>query len=464
MKRNESLLALETFKEMIECYPEYDLPYLKSAELLHSLGMKEEAQKLQGFAENLKPQRINSTAPKTSLPKVTVPKKRERKKVYLIMPRGNDYGWGICGKYLAKEMSLFAEVKYITETFTAEDIGDELDHRLLQELIIQKDDYERLIAGTPSLQTEIPVIQAISGNNLFPWGPRINSRRRIGYTFFEDNVLPRQSIENAKAYYDIVVAGSTWCEEVLKDHGLKNTRTIIQGIDPTIFHPYHHQKEYFKDRFVIFSGGKLELRKGQDIVIRAFKHLSQKYQDVLLIHSWFNKWTPSLQTMASSKFIDFDIYDSNYTVFMDKLLQKNGIDTTNVICLPPKPNISMPRIYKNTDIGLFPNRCEGGTNLVLMEYMACGKPTIASYSTGHKDVLTEENSLIIKKMDRMDINKDGQLIAVWDEPDLDEVIEKLEWAYLHREELNEIGRVAGEDMSGITWQEAAKSFYELAAN
>ena len=42
----------------------------------------------------------------------------------------------------------------------------------------------------------------------------------------------------------------------------------------------------------------------------------------------------------------------------------------------------MPQVYQNTDVGIFPSRCEAGTNLVMMEYMACGKPAIATVGTG----------------------------------------------------------------------------------
>ena len=57
-----------------------------------------------------------------------------------------------------------------------------------------------------------------------------------------------------------------------------------------------------KDSFVIFSGGKFEFRKGQDIVIKAFRHLQDKYRDVNLITSWFNSWDFSFNTMSMSNY------------------------------------------------------------------------------------------------------------------------------------------------------------------
>jgi glycosyltransferase involved in cell wall biosynthesis len=122
----------------------------------------------------------------------------------------------------------------------------------------------------------------------------------------------------------------------------------------------------------------------------------------------------------------------------------------------------MARIYKNTDIGLFPNRCEGGTNLVLMEYMACGKPVIASYSSGHKDVINKDNSIMIKNMKSLSINEgSGARIATWDDPDLDETIEHLEWAYQNRDELKSYGLQAGNDLKELTWKRCAEKFVEV---
>jgi glycosyltransferase involved in cell wall biosynthesis len=259
----------------------------------------------------------------------------------------------------------------------------------------------------------------------------------------------------------MITTGSSWCESILRNYGFTNVETVIQGIDPTIFNPLHSEKEYLRDIFVIFSGGKFELRKGQDIVIKAFKHMQDKYRNVCLINSWFNSWDFSFQTMSRSGHIVFSPPSGDYLSVMNKILMDNGINLDNVITLPLYPNIMMPRIYKNTDIGLFPNRCEGGTNLVLMEYMACGKPVIASYNSGHKDVLTEQNSLMLTEMRPVTFTANNQVTAVWDEPSLNETIEKLEFAYNNRDVSQARACRAGEDLSRMTWKHTAQNFYRI---
>ena len=44
-------------------------------------------------------------------------------------------------------------------------------------------------------------------------------------------------------------------------------------------------------------------------------------------------------------------------------------------------------LLKQADLAVFPNRCEGGTNLVAMEAIACGVPTVLSANSGHLDLL-----------------------------------------------------------------------------
>jgi len=379
--------------------------------------------------------------------------------IYIVLPVGSFHGWGVCGKYITKELSRLDEVTLVSPDFTFNDIYDEFDFRLLKSKMIPEEEKSRINNST-GICFDHPVLQA-TNNSLKPMMPQLRGSINVGYTFFEDTVLDLSAVENGKRHFDTIAAGSTWCKYILRNYGLTHVTTIIQGIDPTIFNPLHSEKEYLRDSFVIFSGGKFEFRKGQDIVIRAFKHLQDKYRDVYLMNSWFNSWAFSFNTMSMSPYITFSPPAGDYLSIINKVLADNGINLEKVITLPVYPNIMMPRIYRNSDIGLFPNRCEGGTNLVLMEYMACGKPVLASYNSGHKDILTEQNSLMLTEMRQVPVIAANQVTAVWDEPSLDETIEKLEFAYHNRDALKDIARQAGEDLSKMTWKHTAQYFYHI---
>src|SRR5262245_41476519 len=380
--------------------------------------------------------------------------------IYLVLPLGSHFGWGVCGKYITLEMARLAPTRLLAEGFSAASVGDELDYYALTTVLPSAEEHARLV-NLQGGRLDGPLLMTISDKSMRPKMPNLRGSRTVGYSFFEQNLLPRESIETARSSYDHVAAGSKWCEEALRQQGLAEVSTVVQGIDPTVFHSAPAERRYFHDKFVIFSGGKLELRKGQDVVVKAYKILQDKHPDVMLITSWFNAWRFSLETIRSSPHVRFTATATDHSTMMKQFLAENGIDIRRTINLPPQPNVTMARVYKQTDVGLFPNRCEGGTNLVLMEYMACGKPAIASFSTGHCDMLTDANSLPLRRLRPLTIERDGRAVAVWDEPDLDEIVAALEFAYQNRERLKPLAQQAGQDMKNFTWMHTARQFLAL---
>lgn len=382
--------------------------------------------------------------------------------VYIDFPLGSVHGWGVCGKYCTRELARLTPTRMLTEDFTPEIVGDALAWHALSPLRFPADRLAAFPRRGEVTMLDAPLLECIAGKDMMPLNPKIRGTRTVGYSFFEDNILQPAWVENARRYYDWVATGSSWCTQVLKDRGLERVSTVFQGVDQRVFHPREDDREFFTDRFVVFSGGKIELRKGQDIVIRAYKVLQDRHEDVMLLNAWYNPWPFSVETMRSSKLIRFNLPDASYLECIGALLADNGIDLKRVLTLPPQPNALMARAYANTDVGLFPNRCEGGTNLVLMEYMACGKPVIASNVTGHSDVVHRDNALLIEAGGITEVrNKVGEPIANWPEPDLEQTIAQLEYAYQHRDELRARGKRAAHDLAPWTWGRTASEFLRL---
>ncbi|MGH8671986.1 MAG: hypothetical protein ACREUA_08120, partial [Burkholderiales bacterium] len=188
----------------------------------------------------------------------------------LALPLGSTFGWGICGKNLARELARLSPVRLVTSPFEAGDIGDELEYLELRRIHVARDAARLPASGGP-------VFQAITGAELLPFAREIRGTRNVGYAFIEHSMLPSSSLDNARAHFDVVVAGSNWCREVLSSHGLEQTDVVVQGVDPTIFNMVENQKSFLEDQFVVFSGGKFEFRKGQDIVMRAFRVLQERH-------------------------------------------------------------------------------------------------------------------------------------------------------------------------------------------
>jgi glycosyltransferase involved in cell wall biosynthesis len=390
--------------------------------------------------------------------------------IVLAMPVGSSHGWGICGKYITREMAALTggNVRIACQPFNVDTVADELEFQAINALRFGPQD----AAGTQVVngvsRIPHPLLSCVVDKTFKPWQPALRGPFTLGYTFFEENLLTPQWINNARTYFDRISTGSSWCTQVLRDYGLTNTETVIQGVDPRVFFPWPDNappaREFLRDRFVIFSGGKFELRKGQDVVIRAVKAMQDRHPDVVLVNSWFNPWPQSMDTMRGSKLLRWPALAANGGAYLDsmtRILAENGMDLNRVVILAPRANALMARIYRNTDVGIFPNRCEGGTNLVLMEYMACGKPVVAVASTGHSDVVRPDNAVPVAIKGEMTINDGSGPVAKWPEPDLDDAIAKLEWVYQHRTEAAALGRKAGQDMATCTWTEAAKGFLKL---
>jgi glycosyltransferase involved in cell wall biosynthesis len=114
------------------------------------------------------------------------------------------------------------------------------------------------------------------------------------------------------------------------------------------------------------------------------------------------------------------------------------------------------------DVALFPNRAEGGTNLVAMEAMACGVPTILSRNTGHTDLIEDENCYPLVEQRPLSGEEAGfGGVAGWGESDIDEIVEALERVYAHREEARQRGLAGAATLGQFTWARTAREMKAL---
>lgn len=336
------------------------------------------------------------------------------------MPNGRAHGWGIAGEYLTREIAKLPVIDGVC-------------------------------------------LHCISGHDFRPMNQADWDRINIGYCFFENDIEALQHTRRAAREWDFIVAGSSWCEYQLRIGGVRNTATILQGIDPANFHQLPYRQD--DGRFIVFSGGKFEYRKGQDLVIAAMRVFMQRHNDAYLACSWINHWPFSLATMAQSPHISFHFSNDDCQTILQRTLHENSIPMERVYLAPLIDNSLINQIYQQTDIGFFPNRCEGGNNMVMCEYMACGRTVIASDTTGHADVITERNAFTLNNYTPTIINNTaGFPVAVWHEPSVEEILDQLEYAYQNRGMIRQKGAKAAEDMKLLSWDKAAQKFHDIAAS
>ncbi len=372
------------------------------------------------------------------------------------LPNGTHHGWGVAGSEINKALAPLADGWLVP--FPAEGVTDQFGQTSPL--------YSRIQAGLP-LAVDSPLIQAVQGENLLPI--RLNlwsSVRNVGYLFAENQERIRDFAANGRRYFEHIVAGSSWLERVLRDAGLHNVSTAIQGVDTDVFHPMERTR--WRDSFVVFSGGKFEYRKGQDIVIRAVAILMEKHADVMLLPLWHNPWTPTMESMWASGHIKRppSTYYGCCADIIHATLAANGIPLERVIPVaqPVPHGPAVAELMANCDVGCFPNRAEAGTNLVLMEAMACGLPCVASTGTGHADVVDPKDPFSLTIYTERQIYCNDQHVASWPEPLLDEVVQSLEFAYANRDIARACGAENHKRMQQFTWKATARKIYEVMAS
>ena len=351
-------------------------------------------------------------------------------RVALSLPKGENTGWTVCSNHLREELSA-----------TSDDYN---------ERITEND-------GTPLVFHE-PMIHAIQGTSMLPLSLTEWSRtRNVGLCFIEESELVKRFIPNAERYFDHVCAGSSWNRDILLNAGLRNVSVAIQGVDTKLFCP--SELPLPEDKFVIFSGGKIEWRKGTDIAMKAIGVMMERHKDVYCAAAWHNPWQHSMDTMKDSTLLP------SWDGIPYNAILAAGIDIGRLIgpVLSPMDHSCTPLLYNQANIGLFPNRIEGGTNMVMCEFMACGKPVISMYRHGHKDVVDEYSDFTLHTITegvsgRTIGNRDIEIARYW-EPQIDEVIGMLELAYQNRgnKQLTDEGLINRTFMKGFTWTNFAQT-------
>lgn len=364
------------------------------------------------------------------------------------------HGWGVFGINLVKELLLHKEQGWPSPLLLNEtpmQTISEVYHPMLAQLIAEHD---RLAKDTARLQqvglNDVLVLHS-SGNNLLrtPISDRYVGQRNVGFTFFEDTHISNEAIDHAIGM-DGMRAGSEWNAAYLRDRGVSDVICIHQGVDTDVFQP-RPPAGRFSDRFVVFAAGKLEFRKAQDLVLAAFKKFHQRHDDAMLVTVWQNPWPDSIKTMAESPHVSSVPSDCAIPAeAIVKWTHAEGIPEGAHIDFGAVGNMELPHILRDVDVAVFPNRCEGGTNLALMECMASAIPCIVSMNSGHLDIATSENCFPLTR--QSPVNDPDGIRAHWGESDVDEIVEHLEQAYRNRDSAKDIGTRGMDRMRQMTWQ------------
>jgi len=373
------------------------------------------------------------------------------------------FGWGVYGLNLALAWSNDPDVELVcTHPLRRKNVAlDPIRLHKLGRFFQQSGRLQAELNGMKdgSITLDAPVLSAMGAD--FRLAPTVNNlvmagRPTIAVTFFETAQLQPAAID-AAGRYPLIIAGSTWNEQVLRAHGLNNVRTILQGVDPLLFHPAATAPQD-SDRFVVFSGGKLELRKGQDIALAAFRQFASRHPDAVLVGAWHCPWPQLARSVDQTTLAAPIVFNDKGALDATAWAAANGLRPEQFIDAGHVANALVPQLLRQVDVALFPNRCEGGTNLVAMECMASGVPTILSANTGHLDLIGDDNCYVLNRQTGVGFAKGAAAFGEtpgWGESDIDEAVELLELAYQDREAARRRGAAGAATLAKLPWSRTA---------
>jgi glycosyltransferase involved in cell wall biosynthesis len=375
---------------------------------------------------------------------------KARKPVIYQWAASSYYGWGIYGLNLALNWALHPYIEvYNTVPFDpTQYVVNQLEDSILQPVVERSARLAELInsCSDPIVEASALVLTPLFNNIITaPENKPLIGMPNIGIIFSENSYFDKGAQERA-AYYPLIIAGSNWNRDILSASDIDNVTVVLQGVDTTTFHPAP-KYGFFCDRFVVFCGGKLEYRKGQDLVVQAFRIFAERHPDALLLTAWNSgfKMADSLSANRAVRPVQATA-EGDPDIF--RWTAENGIPGRQAMQIGQVPQMHMARILREADVALFPNRAEGGTNLVAMECMACGVPCILSANTGHLDLIRDGNCYPIQNQKKID----GAAHLGWGESDIDEILANLEMAYANRSDAAQRGRLGASFMANLSWK------------
>lgn len=277
----------------------------------------------------------------------------------------------------------------------------------------------------------------------FSLAEHVGKGLHIGFPIFEldtFNIREQTHLNNC----DRLMVCSKWAKEVLENNNIKPEISIVNlGVDRTIFNERNSSSSK-KTKF--FTIGKLEYRKGHDLIHKVFHKAFKDVDNVELI------------MMINNSFAEPHMMQSYKKECIDLLGDKvKFIDNIN------SPE-SLSEVMGSIDCGLFLSRAEGW-NLGLTELLSCGKMVIATNYSGHTEQCNDLNSLLIdidekeKAIDNIWFNGQGNWATIG-QKQIDQTVDYLRFVHKRKQLDGQFINVAGiETAKNLSWNNTFKQLF-----
>ena len=212
--------------------------------------------------------------------------------VYLAWQGACHFGWGIAGVQIALNWCRTRRFLPVLQSLEPEDLTlDPLRLRLLQPAIAASQQFAQKLAALPADAPSaigMPVVFPL-GNGAVIGAGELRGTRNIGRIVFENTQLDAAALARLRSL-DALTVVSRWNRDLLAAQVDCPVVLNHEGIDPSVFFPGPRSGLADPSRFYIFSGGKVEYRKGHDLVLAAFRLFSAKHPEAMLVTAWQSPW------------------------------------------------------------------------------------------------------------------------------------------------------------------------------
>lgn len=268
--------------------------------------------------------------------------------------------------------------------------------------------------------------------------------RQWMYTMFETTHTPRSWIKMINQAERVIVP-SSWLVDSWREQGVTIPIHVIgHGFDPKFIH-YVKRPRTGEEPYTFLHYGQLSVRKGTDILAKAFLDEFKGQKDVKLIMKNALPYIPvSLSSLPEFPEIEF----IHATYSKEEMLD----------------------LLQESDCFVFPTRGEG-FGLPPFEAMASGLPTIVTPWSGATDYINPQDTLALEYTMERSENFDmiyenffeaDENSGEWALPSMEDLRAKMRWCYEHRFQAAEMGKnAAARLLKTWTWQHKIKELYDL---
>lgn len=264
-------------------------------------------------------------------------------------------------------------IRHIVNRVSPKYIGNQFIHSVVNDMKKAKEEYDVIIIeNEPQYGETIKKVKGKAKLILHLHNDRLNINTKNAFKMKES--------------YDFIYCISKYLKQRVDEISINNqkkgkSKVLYNGVDIKKFSPSKYNKKelrkeygFNENDFIFMYSGRLVPEKGVKEMIQAFCKVKDKKCKLLILGKGKEEFTKELKELAKPK--------------IDKIIFKGYINYKKI-----------PQMYNIADIGIVPSIWEEPFGLVVIEFLASGKPLITSDRGALREIvnMTGKNAYIAKK-------------------------------------------------------------------